>query len=174
MTKNFEPNRIGRLWAGWRSSYVSTKQERPSIDSGSVFEDIFLSDDPEVKKYILWEGNYCAAMLNTYPYVSGHTLVLPKRAVPNLLDLSKDESSEIWQAVNDSVAAITNAYNPHGVNVGMNIGRAAGASIPEHLHVHCLPRWEGDTTFLTSIAEAKMIPEPLMSSYEKLKKNWPS
>ena len=100
--------------------------------------------------------------------------MLPKRAIADLTLLSDEESAELWEITNKAVNAITEAYQPDGINVGMNIGKAAGASIPEHLHVHCLPRWEGDTTFLTSIAEARMIPEALTSSYQRLKDVWPA
>lgn len=167
-------SRIGRLWAGWRRAYVSKETRNPSPKHGSVFEDFFLSDQTAQEIFVLWEGKTCAVMLNIYPYVSGHLLVLPKRAVPSLQDLSYEESGELWELVNDAVSAISDTYMPDGINVGINIGKAAGASIPEHLHVHCLPRWNGDTTFLTSVAETRMIPETLSSTYENLKKNWPA
>jgi len=166
--------RIGRLWAGWRRAYVTNERKKPLLGSESIFEDLFLSDDPDSKRYVLWEGDHCAAILNLYPYVSGHVLILPKRAVPSLQQLTDEESNELWEITNLAVTAITEAYKPHGINVGVNIGKAAGASIPEHLHMHCLPRWEGDTTFLTTLAETRMIPETLSSSYERLKKHWPS
>ena len=166
------------LWAGWRKSYVSgevqTDVNVQTLPTSSIFESIFAGESDTGSDYVLFEGTFCAAILNIYPYVSGHTLVLPKRAVPDLTRLSNEESTELWEITNKAVKAITDAYHPDGINVGMNIGKAAGASIPEHLHVHCLPRWEGDTTFLTSIAEARMIPETLTSSYQRLKEAWPA
>lgn len=173
MNAKGESNLMGRLWAGWRKSYVSSERGKPRPKSGSIFEDLFLFGDLDSKRHILWEGDSCAAILNTYPYVSGHILVLPKRAVSSLQELTHQENTELWEVVNSAVIAITDAYNPDGINVGMNIGKAAGASIPEHLHVHCLPRWEGDTTFLTAVAETRMIPETLSASFSKLEKCWP-
>ena len=170
-------SRLRVLWAGWRRSYVSgetrSKELTKSPDSSSVFENILADKENIESNYVLHIGNHCAAVLNKYPYVSGHILILPKRAVPDLAKLTTEESTELWSIINDSVKAITVAYGPDGMNIGMNIGRAAGASIPEHLHVHCLPRWEGDTTFLTSVAEARMIPETLDSSFKRLKRAWP-
>ena len=170
-------SRLRVLWAGWRKSYVSGEtlpeeniQSPPAL---SIFENIFTGESDASTNYVLYEGTFCAAILNKYPYVSGHTLVLPKRATPDLTRLSNEENAELWEITNKAVKAITEAYHPDGINVGINIGKAAGASIPEHLHVHCLPRWEGDTTFLTSIAEARMIPETLTSSYQRLKEVWP-
>ena len=144
------------------------------MKSDSVFNEIFSGEKNNESDYILFEGEHCAAILNKYPYVSGHILVLPKRATPSLQDLTNSESEELWRIINAAVKAISTAYAPDGINVGMNIGKAAGASIPEHLHVHCLPRWEGDTTFLTSVAEARMIPETLSSTYESLRRAWPT
>ena len=144
------------------------------MKSDSVFNKIFSGEKNNESDYILFEGEHCAAILNKYPYVSGHILVLPKRATPSLQDLTNSESEELWRIINAAVKAISTAYAPDGINVGMNIGKAAGASIPEHLHVHCLPRWEGDTTFLTSVAEARMIPETLSSTYESLRRAWPT
>tara|TARA_B100000902_G_scaffold344355_1_gene349693 strand:- start:1626 stop:2153 length:528 start_codon:yes stop_codon:yes gene_type:complete len=171
-------SRLGVMWAGWRKSYVSgevqTEENAQAEPTTSIFESIFTGRSDADANYVLYEGAFCAAILNKYPYVSGHTLVLPKRAIADLTLLSDEESAELWEITNKAVNAITEAYQPDGINVGMNIGKAAGASIPEHLHVHCLPRWEGDTTFLTSIAEARMIPEALTSSYQRLKDVWPA
>lgn len=171
-------SRLRVLWSGWRKSYVAgetiEKSDNEQMESDSVFNEIFSGEKKNESDYILFEGEHSAAILNKYPYVSGHILVLPKRATPSLHDLTNSESEELWRIINDAVKAISTAYVPDGINVGMNIGKAAGASIPEHLHVHCLPRWEGDTTFLTSVAEARMIPETLSSTYERLRRAWPT
>lgn len=168
---------LGRLWAGWRSAYVSGEAgdgPAPVPDGpGSIFERILASGLPDDQTYVLARGRHCAAILNVYPYGSGHLMVLPHRAVADLLDLDDEAHDELWSMVRDSVRAIRSAYRPDGVNVGTNLGRAAGASIPDHLHVHCLPRWAGDTTFLTSIAEIRMLPEPLDLSWRKLRAAWP-
>ena len=176
MTTHHQSTRLGRLWAGWRKEYVSGEVDvtQPNFGGKTVFEAMFKdSQGPNCDNYILWEGKYCGAVLNRFPYVSGHVLVLPKRKVGDLIDLTRDEYSELWEGVRLAVDAIHKAYCPDGINVGANIGEAAGASIPDHVHVHCLPRWKGDTTFLTSVAEARMIPETLSSSWANLQAHWP-
>ena len=113
-------------------------------------------------------------ILNAYPYNSGHVMVLPNRAVADLDDLTREEHEELWRLVTDAVTAIRAAYSPEGVNVGLNLGRAAGAGVPDHLHVHCLPRWAGDTNFMTSVAETRVLPEPLDETHSRLTAAWPS
>ena len=116
----------------------------------------------------------CFSILNAYPYGSGHLLVMPYREVAALEELSPDEHDELWAGVRDAVLAIKGAYSPDGVNIGMNLGHAAGAGIPSHLHVHCLPRWRGDTNFMTSVAETRVLPESLDESWRKLTAAWPN
>lgn len=167
--------RLERLWAGWRKKYVdgSTGSDLAS-ENGSLFEQILQGGFEDRDAYVLWRGDHCAALLNAYPYCTGHILVIPQLAVADLLDLSDLAYGELWCAVRSAVEAIKVAYEPDGLNVGINLGQAGGASIPEHLHVHCLPRWVGDTTFLTSIAETRMLPEPLDISWQKLRAAWPN
>lgn len=166
---------LQRLWAGWRSAYVSGDGARPVPDGeGTIFERILSSGLPDDQTYVLARGEYCAAILNVYPYGTGHLMVMPQQAVPDLLDLSEAAHGELWAMVRSGVAAIRATYAPDGVNVGANLGRAAGASTPDHLHVHCLPRWATDSTFLATIAEARMLPEPLDVTWQKLRDRWPS
>lgn len=170
---------LERLWAGWRSSYIKSTADGSDVlgpdDAGrSLFERILQSGLPDEQTHILWHGNRCFAILNSYPYGSGHLLVLPNRAVPTLDQLDARESAELWEGVNLAVAAITAAYRPGGINVGLNLGLAAGAGVPDHLHVHCLPRWEGDTNFTTTIAETRVLPEPLDETWRKLIEAWPT
>jgi ATP adenylyltransferase len=165
---------LQRLWAGWRSAYVSGGETRPIPEGeGTIFERILSSGLPDEETYVLARGQSCAALLNVYPYGTGHLMVMPQRAAPNLLDLSDETHAELWAMVRAAVGAIHGAFSPDGVNVGANLGRAAGASIPDHLHVHCLPRWTADSTFLATIAETRMLPEPLDVTWEKLRANWP-
>ncbi|CAN5734249.1 HIT domain-containing protein [soil metagenome] len=167
---------VERLWAGWRSRYV----EDPSVDAApdddgrSLFEHILASGEPDERTYIVWRGERCFAILNAYPYTNGHVMVLPYRAVAELEDLDAAEAGELWPAVTAAVVAIKAAYAPGGVNVGLNLGAAAGAGVPGHLHVHCLPRWGGDTNFMTAVAETRVLPEPLDRSWQKLRAAWPT
>ena len=159
-----------RLWAGWRNEYVTAADEA----EGCVFCRILGSDEPDRDTYVVWRGATCVAVLNAYPYTTGHLMILPTRHVGELEDLDGDESAELWACVLDGVRALKSAYRPGGVNIGANLGKAAGAGVPGHLHVHCLPRWSGDTNFMTSVAEARVLPESLPATWEKLTAAWPS
>ncbi|MDQ1446027.1 MAG: adenylyltransferase [Acidimicrobiaceae bacterium] len=123
---------------------------------------------------VVWRGTHCFAVLNAYPYTSGHVLVMPLRHVSELEQLTLDETAELWAGVTTAVVALKTAYRPEGINLGANMGRAAGAGIPAHFHVHALPRWTGDTNFMTSVAEARVMPEPLDVTWQKLTAAWPS
>ncbi|CAN5464816.1 HIT domain-containing protein [soil metagenome] len=168
---------LARLWAGWRTTYIEritddAAEVRPDTEGRSLFERIFAADVADEESHVLWRGETCFAVLNAYPYGSGHLLVLPQRAVADLAELTAAESTELWAGVQAAVAAIRSAYGPDGVNVGINLGAGAGAGVPDHLHVHCLPRWSGDTNFMTAVAETRVLPEPLAVSWRKLRDAW--
>ncbi len=170
---------LARLWAGWRSTYIvrvsqDDAEVRPDHSGRSLFERILASDLPPQETGILHRGQSCFAVLNAYPYGSGHLMVLPNRAVADLADLEPAEAGELWELVHQAVAAIRAAYRPDGVNIGANLGVGAGAGVPDHLHIHCLPRWAGDTNFMTSVAETRVLPEPLSVSWQKLVDAWPT
>jgi ATP adenylyltransferase len=160
------------LWAGWRASYVATAADVPAGE-GSVFTRILASGLPDTEIHVVWRGRACFAICNAFPYTSGHLLVMPYREVPDLEELTSEEHSELWTAVRDAVVAVKAAYRPEGVNIGMNLGRPAGAGVPGHLHVHVLPRWNGDTSFMSVVAGTRVIPEDLASSAAKLRAAWP-
>jgi ATP adenylyltransferase len=162
---------LEHLWAGWRSAYVSTAGEAPP--GTSIFEQILASGLPDTETNIVWRGETCFAILNAFPYTSGHLLVMPYRAVGELSELTPDEHAELWRGMTDAVTALQRAYSPEGINVGMNLGRAAGAGVPGHLHAHVLPRWSGDTNFMTAVADTRVIPEHLEDSAAKLRAAWP-
>jgi len=187
---------LDRIWAGWRSAYVGSV---PSMGSGSalspqeasrhggvrapgagqacVFCEIAAANGPsgmgDEKALVVWRSPLCLAVLNAYPYASGHLLLMPVRHVGSLGDLDQEESSELWVATTDAVSAIDSAYGPDGVNFGANLGRAAGAGLPDHLHIHVLPRWIGDTNFMTTVAGVRVMPEVLGDSWLKLSRAWP-
>jgi ATP adenylyltransferase len=172
---------LDRHWAGWRSDYINSAFAGDAgvagsapEGEGSLFERILHSGDPDEVTYVLHRGPHTFAILNAYPYNSGHLMVLPNRAVADLEALTADESTALWGMVTQAVTAIKAAYQPQGVNVGINLGHAAGAGVPDHLHVHCLPRWFGDTNFVTTIAETRVLPEPLTVTWERLRAAWPS
>ena len=166
---------LDRLWAGWRNEYVTeTARVAPPDSDQTLFETILASGLPDSATHVVWRGPTCFAILNRYPYTSGHLLILPNRGVPDLDDLDADEFAELWETVRAAAAAIRAAYTPDGLNIGVNIGRGAGAGVPDHLHVHVVPRWAGDTNFTTSVAETRVMPESLDVSFERITSAWPS
>jgi len=167
---------VEHLWAGWRSHYIRSEGEdrdKEIRDGMTLFERILHSGLPDDETFILWRGAHSFALLNAYPYTSGHVMVLPQRGVPLLSDLSADEHAELWEGVRMATEAIAAAYEPQGMNVGANLGRGAGAGFPDHLHVHVLPRWEGDTNFMTSVANVRVLPEALADSWLRIRDAWP-
>jgi len=169
-------DQMARLWAGWRIPYIRADDDERSkghADDLTLFEGIEQSGLDDSVTYILWRGVHCFAILNAYPYSSGHLMVLPKKAAENLEDLDAATSTELWSGVQLGVRALKAAYEPDGVNVGINLGRASGAGVPDHLHVHVLPRWTGDSNFITSVAEARVVPESLGDTWERLQSCWP-
>jgi ATP adenylyltransferase len=143
-------------------------------DEGCVFCAMWRSEEPDQSTYVLWRGSMVFAVLNAYPYASGHLMVMPGRHVGELEELTGDERSELWRGVEQAVTAVKAAYRPDGLNLGANLGRAAGAGFPRHLHVHVVPRWNGDTNFMTSVAEARVLPEALPVSWARLHEVWPA
>lgn len=173
------PPGLARLWAGWRTSYIERITDddaeiRPDEAGRSLFERILHGDLPDEETFVVHRGDHVAVLLNAYPYGSGHLLVLPLRAAPDLADLTAEEAVELWATVTHAVAAVRAAYAPDGVNVGLNLGAAAGAGVPDHLHVHVLPRWAADANFMTAVAETRVLPEPLAETYRKVRAAWPA
>jgi len=166
---------LERLWAGWRSEYVGAVGESGPGDEGCVFCRILDSGLPDDLTKIVWQDSSTVVLLNAYPYTSGHLMVMPRRHVGELEDLeSAVEAPGVWRAVTAAVRAIKVAYSPGGINVGANLGRAAGAGVPGHFHAHVLPRWNGDTNFMTTVAEARVLPESLDETWQKLRASWPA
>ncbi len=166
---------LDQLWAGWRRDYVvsATEAERGGGEPGCVFCAIAASGAPSADNGVVWRGERTLAVLNRYPYASGHLLVLPLRHLAGLEELEPAESAELWSATQDAAAALGSAYRPDGLNIGANLGRAAGAGIPQHLHRHAGPRWAGDTNFMTSVAGTRVLPESLADAWAGLHAAWP-
>lgn len=162
---------LERLWAGWRASYVG----RPDggRETGCVICRLVAASD-DVEALVLERAGETITVMNLYPYGSGHLMVAPVRHTPDLDDLTDEESIALVHALRRAVTALKAAYGPDGLNVGINQGEAAGAGVPGHLHVHVLPRWLGDTNFMTSVAEVRVLPEDLRTGYGKLRAVWPA
>jgi ATP adenylyltransferase len=165
---------LERLWAGWRTTYIDSvaTQALPEREHDCLFER--LAREPDDVSLVLARNEHAFAVMNAYPYTSGHLMVAPLRHESTLAGLTRDEAAAVMELVQDANVAVLAAYTPDGINVGANIGRAAGAGVPGHVHVHVLPRWSGDTNFMTTVAEARVLPEPLTKSYDKLHAAWPT
>ncbi len=179
---------LDQLWATWRATYVTGAAEDrsrlPGADTGpgervgaddgrSLFERILDSGAPDDETFIVHRGRHCFVILNRFPYTSGHLMVLPNRAVPDLEDLDHQEFDEIWALVRTSVVALKSTMRCDGVNVGVNLGRAAGGSQAEHLHVHCVPRWIGDANFMAVVGGSQVMPVSLEDNWHLLRSVWP-
>ncbi|MBM3659102.1 MAG: HIT domain-containing protein [Actinobacteria bacterium] len=164
---------IERMWAGWRSTYV----REVVADGGDLAVDGCVmcrlsgaSDDDSA--FVVARGTHTFVVLNAFPYTSGHLMVVPDRHEGSLELLSPAESAEVMGLTQWATAALKRAYRPDGINVGINLGAAAGAGVPGHLHVHVLPRWSADTNFMTAVADTRVIPESLEETLERLRAAW--
>lgn len=152
-----------RVWSPWRMEYILSDKEGECIFCTKPQE----GKDPE--NLILLRGQHCYVMMNRYPYNNGHLMVVPYAHVNTPIELSSDAMSELMLETNVCVEALTEVMHPDGFNIGMNLGSAAGAGIKDHIHVHIVPRWMGDTNFMPVIGSTHVIVESLHSTYEKLR-----
>ncbi|MGH7772566.1 MAG: HIT family protein [Candidatus Binatia bacterium] len=151
------------LWAPWRMTYIEddTKKE------GCIFCDKFKGADAR-STLVLAQTAHSVVMLNKYPYNNGHLLLAPKRHAGRLSSLLLEEYADLSQALRGSVDILLKVLKPGGINVGMNLGRCAGAGVEDHLHWHVVPRWEGDTNFMPVVGEVRVMPQHLLESYDRL------
>jgi len=153
---------VKHLWTPWRFAYI--KGARPD-------ECIFCAlprEGRDRERRILYQGERVYAILNTFPYNSGHLMVVPHRHVADPADLEDSEALELHRLTAAAMRAIRTIYHPEGFNIGLNLGQAAGAGIEDHLHVHVVPRWVGDTNFMPVVGEVKVLPEDLTVTYDRL------
>ena len=153
------------IWAPWRIEYIQSL----AGDDDSCFLCRY-RDEPskDSESLLLWRGRECFAVMNRFPYTGGHMLVAPLEHVAGLEDLTGAAMCEMMEMVRDLQSALTRAIGAHGFNVGMNIGRCAGAGLPGHLHLHVVPRWNGDTNFMSVLGDIRVIPQALTQLYEQL------
>lgn len=154
-----------RLWAPWRLSYI----EKATPSNGKcIFLDLPAQTDDR-KNLLLYRGKTAFVMLNAFPYTNGHLMVAPYKHTAVMSELDDDELLEINKLVAKCMDWISEAYRPDGFNIGVNIGRSAGAGIPTHIHWHIVPRWDGDTNFMSVVGEVRVLPQSLEDSYDRLK-----
>jgi ATP adenylyltransferase len=151
------------LWSPWRLAYITGG----AASEGCVF--CTALSDSEASPLVVHRGKTCFAILNLFPYNNGHLMVIPNRHIPSLAAAAPDELSELIALTRVGEIALTEAYAPHGINMGINIGKPAGAGILDHVHMHVVPRWNGDTNFMTVVGETRVLPEELPDTAAKLR-----
>ena len=158
---------MDRLWSPWRAKYIATGVD--SQGSSCVFCRLAQETGNDETNFVLHRGTNVFVALNLYPYITGHLLVLPYQHLADLGSTAKEVTDELMDLTKRSEAALRKVYSPSGFNIGMNLGAAAGAGIADHIHLHILPRWSGDTNFMTSVADTRVIPESLETTYSRLR-----
>lgn len=152
-----------RLWAPWRFAYIESTES-----PGCIFVEL-PKQDRDRENLILYRGKNAFVMLNAFPYTNGHLMIAPYKHTADLAELNDAELLEINQLLAASVGWLKKVYSPDGFNVGINLGRAAGAGIPTHVHWHVVPRWNGDTNFMTTVGDVRVLPQSLDQSFERIR-----
>lgn len=155
------------LWSPWRMQYILNNKK----ENGCVFCHVLTQED-NVDNLIIARGEYAYVILNKFPYNTGHTLIIPYQHTVSYENLTPDCRAEMMELITKATKVLRAVYNPQAFNIGANIGAAAGAGIAPHVHFHILPRWEGDTNFLTTVAQTRIIPEDLAESYRRILAAW--
>jgi ATP adenylyltransferase len=160
---------LDRLWSPWRYEYIASGGAADSGSSGCIF--CSLRDDPDKDdaNFVIHRANHNLVVLNVYPYISGHRLIVPYEHVGELDAATKQTTDELMDLTKRCQTALREAYQPAGFNIGMNLGKSAGAGIVDHIHIHILPRWTGDTNFMSTIGNTRVIPEDLVTTYQKVR-----
>jgi len=153
------------LWAPWRVKYIK------KIKNKTCFLCEAIKEKTKRKKFVLIKTKKAISILNIYPYNNGHTLVAPCRHIGSLEKLTSQEIEEIFSQINKVISALKKAFKPSGFNLGLNIGKPAGAGLTSHLHIHIVPRWQGDTNFMPLLNSTKVMPQALEETYKEIKKN---
>lgn len=156
---------MDRLWAPWRIKYVSRRKKK-----GCIFCKA-LKEKKDKKNFVVLRSRYCFAILNTFPYNNGHVMIVPSKHLKSLEDLKEAELLDMNKVLIKIKSALKKTLNPSGFNIGMNIGRVAGAGVANHIHTHIVPRWPGDINYMPVIANTRVVSQSLEELYLKLKKN---
>ncbi len=155
---------MDHLWSPWRYTYVTTADKIPWC----LFCEV-LKSATDRQVWIVHRGEHCFVMLNAYPYTSGHVMVAPYAHLDQLQNLAPEAATEMMMLTQKIERIQRELYHPDGINLGMNMGKAAGAGVVGHIHMHVLPRWVGDASFMTSVGETRVLPEALETTYERMK-----
>jgi ATP adenylyltransferase len=161
---------VDRLWSPWRAKYIASGVDAQA--GTCVFCEIGRATENDEKDFVVFRGELNFVVLNLFPYITGHMLVVPYAHLGELDSAPKDVTDEMMDLAKRSQAALRRVYEPAAYNVGMNLGAAAGAGITDHIHLHVLPRWGGDTNFMTTVGETRVLPESLETTYKKLREQF--
>ena len=159
---------MDRLWTPWRYQYIKGETGEKTDGGACVFCSLRDTNDDE-RNFILFRAQYNFIILNIYPYISGHLLIVPYEHTADLDAASKETTHELMNLAKRCQTALRDAYNPQGFNLGMNLGKSAGAGVADHIHLHIMPRWTGDSNFMSTVGETRVIPEDLSTTYSKLR-----
>jgi ATP adenylyltransferase len=159
------PDAANNLWAPWRMEYIGALHDEP----GCFLCDYRDHQEQDEQNHVLWRTPHALVVFNRFPYSNGHLLISAAAHKPSLHDLSDDEKLELMQLTADAQTVLQRAIKPQGFNVGFNFGRCAGAGLPDHLHAHLVPRWNGDTNFMSVVGDARVIPQSIDALYRQLR-----
>jgi ATP adenylyltransferase len=155
---------MAHLWTPWRSTYMKAKHETNQCIFCAAAE-----GTADEESLLIYRGEHCFVILNRYPYTSGHLMIAPYRHVSRLLQVGSEVTEEMMSLARLAEQNLEETYHPDGLNLGMNLGEAAGAGIEQHIHLHVLPRWKGDANFMTTVGGVRIMPEDLNETYRKLR-----
>lgn len=159
-----------RLWSPWRYAYIAAAGDEMSKPARCIFCVAQESPAADAENLVLHRAEFCFVILNRFPYTTGHLMIVPYAHLGEFDTAPKSVTDEMMDLVKRSETALRHAYQPHGFNVGMNLGQVAGAGVADHIHMHIMPRWTGDTSFMTTVAGTRVLPEELPATYEKLRR----
>ena len=160
---------VETLWSPWRYEYLNSAGSEQPSPSACVFCDLHQDPNEDEDRFILKRAAHNYVVLNLYPYISGHLLIIPYAHLGEFDSAPKETTDELMDLTKLCQAALRDVYRPQGFNLGMNLGRPAGAGIADHIHMHIMPRWTGDTNFMSTVGETRVIPEDLPTTYRKLR-----
>ncbi|MEP6636081.1 MAG: HIT domain-containing protein [Acidobacteriota bacterium] len=158
-----------RLWSPWRYEYVAAGASADASQRGCVFCSIKADPSNDETNFVLHRAKFNFIVLNIHPYITGHLLIVPYEHIANLDAATKETTDELMDLTKRAQTALRRAYNPAGYNIGINLGSAAGAGIVDHIHTHIMPRWVGDTNFMSTIGQTRVLPEDLPTTHQKLR-----
>ncbi|HEY3024828.1 MAG TPA: HIT domain-containing protein [Pyrinomonadaceae bacterium] len=157
------------LWSPWRYEYLTSGGSEKPAPSSCIFCELHQNEIDDESKFIVRRGVHNYVVLNVYPYISGHLLIVPYAHLGEFDSAPKETTDELMDLTKRCQTALRDVYQPQGFNIGMNLGRPAGAGIATHIHMHIMPRWTGDTNFMSTVGETRVIPEDLPTTYQKLR-----